>query len=731
MKRPYRAIGSLAVVPVLIMTGCEKKETPAAQQATETVKQLVEDAVETVTPAAPGLSAEERAPMLGIAAHVSADVDGFASVMGGREAMKGLAGLDSWAFIREVAKEEGGMDPQDQINEGVASVDPFLGDEFSLVFGSGWSETVRLYTKFAQRLNYHQGRAIGAAFAQGAVGGDFEESFSSLEDGAWMAGMVQEIGPMVDEFQNFKMPSMLGALRIKDEEARKRAFEQISSISAMMGEEAEPVSFEKAGAQFSGIRFAGESLATDLEESREDMVRDIGEEAADKLIAKVKTLNLVISWAIKDEYVLLFIGGSEEDCPLVSEIGESLAGSPNVSFIDGFKDKPVHGVLFGSDKVIGSAVQGSLKGLAEGVRDGLGDVEGFGDARELVGLLDLVGEKESALLELYTPGTLGAVISVDQGVKFDTFGGGDAGYLAKDRKHALSGLGQGENVLLFADVVADPEYSERASEMLELLVNIAYAAAEHGAGLDAASEQAAQFQQVFQMFDGSFREDVLQLAGGLAMLGDGLGDESALVVDLSAKFPPIPGVPAEIVEESRFPRISWVAPVTDRAKVAGSWKEIDGSLRDILKTLREMEMGEINMLEPTSAEKGDLVTWYFDAVAFSDDLKPSVTLNDSWFAASTSRTQAQEMIAKAAAGDAPPMTGAWFKLDLDVLRVFAEESVGILEKHGDKLGMSEGDLESLPKVRDGLKALEEFKAVTIHERHEGGLRRATLHFQVD
>jgi hypothetical protein len=57
--------------------------------------------------------------------------------------------------------------------------------------------------------------------------------------------------------------------------------------------------------------------------------------------------------------------------------------------------------------------------------------------------------------------------------------------------------------------------------------------------------------------------------------------------------------------------------------------------------------------------------------------------------------------------------------------------VGILEKHGDKLGMSEGDLESLPKVRDGLKALEEFKAVTIHERHEGGLRRATLHFQVD
>ncbi|MFM2241654.1 MAG: hypothetical protein RLZ97_509, partial [Verrucomicrobiota bacterium] len=268
MKRPYRAIGSLAVVPVLIMTGCEKKETPAAQQATETVKQLVEDAVETVTPAAPGLSAEERAPMLGIAAHVSADVDGFASVMGGREAMKGLAGLDSWAFIREVAKEEGGMDPQDQINEGVASVDPFLGDEFSLVFGSGWSETVRLYTKFAQRLNYHQGRAIGAAFAQGAVGGDFEESFSSLEDGAWMAGMVQEIGPMVDEFENFKMPSMLGALRIKDEEARKMAFEQISSISAMMGEEAEPVSFEKAGAQFSGIRFAGESLATDLEESR-------------------------------------------------------------------------------------------------------------------------------------------------------------------------------------------------------------------------------------------------------------------------------------------------------------------------------------------------------------------------------------------------------------------------------------------------------------------------------
>ncbi|MCU0797547.1 MAG: hypothetical protein MUF31_16630 [Akkermansiaceae bacterium] len=739
MKRRYRLFGSLAVVPALLVTGCEKKEQAktetVVEKAVEKAAETVEKAVETVVPAVPAISTEERAAMIGIGAHLSPDVEAVASVMGGRDAMKALGELDTWGFIREVAKEENGMDPQDQITEGAASVDPFLGDEFSLVFGSGWSETLTLYMKFAQRLNYHQARAIGQAFAQGAVGGDFEESFETFQSGDWMSGMMEEVGPMSEEFEAFKVPAILGALRIKDEEARKAGLEQISGFSSMIGEGAEPIAFEKAGASFSGIRFSGEMMAAGLEEEREEMTRDLGEEAVERIINKVKTLNVVIASATKDEYLLLYIGGSEEDCPLVSEVSESLAASPAISFIDGFKGKPVHGLLYGSDKVIGTTVKGSLKGMAEGVRDGLGDVKEFGDARELVGLLDLVGEKESALLDLYTPGTLGGVISVDNGLKFDTFGGGDPGHLSKDRKHGLAGLGEGENVLLFADITADPEYSERASDMLDLLVTIGYAAVEHGAGLEAASEQSAQFQQFFQMFDGSFREDVLQLAGGLSMLGEGLGDESAFVVDLSAKFPPIPGVPAEIVEESRFPRISWVAPVTDRSKVAASWKEIDTSVRDVLKTLREMEMGEINMLDPTSAEKDDMITWYFDALAFSDDLKPSVTLNDSWFAASTSRTQAQELIAKATAGAAPERSGAWFKLDLDVLRVFVEESVTIADKHGEKMGMGEGELaalrENLPMVRDGLKALEEFNAVTIHERHEGGIRRATLHFQMD
>ena len=722
-----------------MVAGCEKKEeaaaAPSAPSTPGAPTSETPDASEPPAPVVSGLSAEERAAMLGIVGHVSAEVDGVASVLGGRKAVEGLAGLDLWAFVRELGKEMNEVDPQDQISEGLAPADPYLGDEFALVFGKGWEETMKLYTGFAQRLNYHQAKAIGQAFAQGAVGGDFEGSFRSFEEGDWMKGMATEIGPMIDQFQSFKVPSLLGALRVKDEEARNAGLEQLNGLTSMFGEEAEPVSFEKAGVAFTGIRFSGTKLAEGLEAEREEMVRELGEEATNRLMEKVKTLDVVISAAVHGEYLLLHIGGSEEDCPLVSDVASSLVASDRISFIDGFKDKAVHGFLYGSEKVIGSAVQGSLKGMAEGFRDGLGEVEGFGDARELVGLLDLVGEKESALMELYTPGTLGGVISAGDGVSFDTFGGGDPGHLDKARPHALSSLGDGDHVLLFADITADTHYKERASDLAELLVTIAYAAAEHGAGLEAANEQAAQFQQMFQMFDTSFREDLLQLTGGLAMLGDGLGQESVLVVDLAAKFPPIPGVPAEIVEESRFPRMSWVAPVEDRAKVRESWKEIDGSIRDILKTLREMEMGELNMLDPASAEKDDMVTWYFDALAFSDDLKPSVTLNDQWFAASTSRTQAQELIGRAGTASGDGRTGAWFKLDLDVLREFVKESVAIADKHGEKIGMSPADVESfratLPQVQEALAALEEFDAVTIHERHEGGVRRATLHFDME
>ena len=469
-----------------------------------------------------------------------------------------------------------------------------------------------------------------------------------------------------------------------------------------------------------------------MENDREEVDEVMGEANTDKVIKAVSEKNLVITVGVKDDYLLLYIGDSAEQCPVVDSVEGSLAASSNVAFVDEFKGQPVHGFIYGSDAVAEASVAAALKDMAEGARDGMKGVEGFGDTRELAALLDLVGEKEAALLDEVKTSAFGGVIRLDEGLILEIFGG-STGTLDYETPHRLGALGEGENVLLFGNWVTDEEYGERAAELIELLVETTYAGAQHLAGMEVDSEEMQQFKGIFGMFDQMLKEDAVKLWDGLSTMADGLGNESALVVDLNASFPPLPGVPQKVVEDGRFIRASYLSPVVERPKLKESWVAIDGSVRSMLKSIKEAGMGEMNMLDPTSSSKDDLVTWYFDALAFSDDLKPSVSVSDDWFVASTSKTQALDLVEGASKPATTVRSGSWMKLDLDVLRSYLDQSLKLVDKEGDTIFEGQDDeleefREMLPKLLDGLAAMKDVKAVTIHDRMERGQRRATLQF---
>ena len=344
----------------------------------------------------------------------------------------------------------------------------------------------------------------------------------------------------------------------------------------------------------------------------------------------------------------------------------------------------------------------------------------------------MVAEKEDAVVELYESDTLGGVISVENGAVFELFGGYNSGAINHDAKHELAGLGDGERVVFFANWAVNDDYEQRTTELAEVLVESLYALAGRVAQLGG-TDELAEFQIQFQMFDQLFRQDLVNLADGLATADDALGNEAALVIDLDAPMPPLPGVPQELVEGGRFLRASGIAPVEERAKLGEGWEKVDAALRSMLKSVKQMGLAEINMLTPTSSEKNDVVTWYFDALAFSDDLKPSVTVSDDWFVASTSRTQALDLVAKAAAGGGAERRGAWMELNLDALRDYAGEMLSLVETHAETLIADEEQRaefqEALPQVRDALEALGEFEAITFHDRLVDGGRRMTLKFQ--
>jgi hypothetical protein len=228
------------------------------------------------------------------------------------------------------------------------------------------------------------------------------------------------------------------------------------------------------------------------------------------------------------------------------------------------------------------------------------------------------------------------------------------------------------------------------------------------------------------MFDTKFRTDVVALWNAVSgEMGAGLGNESALVVDLKGAMPAIPGVPQSVVDEAKVPRVSVIAPVTDRAKLSSAWDKINTSATSILGKVSEMTGQDIPMQKPISSEKDGFTTWFFSFPFFNDDFMPSVTVGDKWFAASTSKVQALDLIQKA---DKATTTkdGLWFSLNFNTLRKYSDETVAVLDKNKDALGMDDSDLKTARKF---IAATEDLDKLTIHARREDGKLRSTVHFK--
>jgi acyl transferase domain-containing protein len=60
-----------------------------------------------------------------------------------------------------------------------------------------------------------------------------------------------------------------------------------------------------------------------------------------------------------------------------------------------------------------------------------------------------------------------------------------------------------------------------------------------------------------------------------------------------ATEPAIPGVPQPVVDEAKFPRISMIAPVKDRAKLKASWEKMNTSATGILAKMSEMTGNDV------------------------------------------------------------------------------------------------------------------------------------------
>jgi hypothetical protein len=729
--------------------GDEKKpaDKPAKEPVEEPAKEDADDklvgafsgaaAVNLITADGPDPGSDEAKRAVAGAKGDGADAEPPAGAVAGALIGAAVGAEEEKADAKEGDDEAMPEEPMEPSSPG-----DMLGLEVTFAVGKGAGEQLGNVGTLANRMTYFQTRAIAKAFAAAVKSGDFSDmqtAMASQMEEELAKNMVNDPEAGIGLLERASMPPIYVAFRTtkeKQEAVANQIAEMVGNMNEA-GEMVEAITLEKAGASLTGYKLLGAKVAEEMgSNSREEMEEMLGAESVEKLLAAVAKKNLVVTSGTLGEYVVLFVGTSVEDFKLVADPAQSLTGGPALAFADAYAGKDIAGLIYGNDSAAKALfeMQGGLATYTNGLRDGLAGAEGLEDTRDLEALLQIVAEREAAIRKLGSTEALGVVAFFEEGLKVESFGGYDPGALDWKTPSKLAHLGDSPDVAVFATATADAAYDEKSRAFLEAMVETAYAVTMKVSEMPIEDEQMKEFKGMVTMFNEKFRTDALALWDAIkGDLSNGLGKESALVVDLKGSMPTIPGVPQEVVDKAKFPRATMIMPVTDRAKLKSSWVKINESATKLMAKISEVSGEDIPMQKPISSEKDGYTTWFMSLPFQSNDFIPSVTVGDKWFAASTSKDRALELLGQADKGT-PGRTGMWLKVDFKTFEVCAADTMKMLEENAAAVfGEGSSQLEqfnSTKELREKLVgAMGDLDSLTVHSRREDGKLRGSVHFK--
>lgn len=740
MKRKYILIPLLS--GAVAFTACKEKPSTTAPATSGETPEQSGDVTPEPDPVKATATPEERAKKLGFAQNLPKDVEHFEAMYNGREAFEQVMGSELGQFLMERMADEG-MDLEELMenDEFVAQIASYS-EEYFAAYGKGSGKGFSTAALFLEKLVYY-GARTGVFVGDAMVGedGDFNPESPKVFTEGPLKGAPKDVIKMIAEFD---MPAFYQGSKVSDEEIRELVVSQTEqgvSLLGMLGGAVEDVTITRGESEFTGYKVIGKNLS---EMITEDAVEELQEvfDIADIESFK-KTLvekDLVVVSGVVGDYVLLFIGKSEDDLVLVDNVADSVCANEKMSYVDQYLDKDILTAGYSDASVLNST--GSLGkftyrmigSLVEGLNDGLASASSLGDTQDVEVLLKSLKEQGDKLSSLFSVTDAGFIAYLEDGLKMEVYGGSNIPSLDSTKANTLTPMGGGDGTFLFANWTNDKEYNKKVMDYIDTLGEASYLVTKRISALDVDDSDFNQFKQGFELFDGNFRKDVLGVWQALSgSMAEGLGAESAFVIDVNGTLPKVPGVPEAVLTEGKTPRITYVSTVDDRAKLQASWKQVNDSAENILKVASGMIGKDIPMQVPMSSEKNDLKTWFIPVPMQNDDFVPSVSVSDELFFASTSKTFSESLAETMKSDAGEKRHGAWLHVDFEVLNQYAAQWLKIVDANAEEILPSESAREDYasnkPMLEEALKAFGTLDELTLHTRSEGGRSRISMHLK--
>ncbi|MGJ8677426.1 MAG: hypothetical protein ACSHX0_07905 [Akkermansiaceae bacterium] len=748
MNRNYILIP--LVVGASAFTSCKQKSTTSSSNsdpANETLLEKVESVVESVTSSS--LSAEERAVKLGFAARLPENITTYSSLHNGRKAFDQLMKTDIGSFVLTRMAEEGVTLDELMTNDEAAPQIAMYSEEYFTAYGPGAGDDVEQVMQAYERILFYLAN-VGVHSADVML--KDVENFNPMQLQAML--MPLSNGPLknapsdlINLFAKFNMPAVYQGAKVSNAESRELVLAQMDqgiSILSLNEDFSEPIKFTRNDVEFSGYKISGEKLSAEINaEKVEDMsqVFDVKDITAFKETLAKK--NLIVVTGVVGDYVLMFLGQSEEDLILVDKPSESFCARAELADLDPYLEKDLLSVNFADGEVTAglSSVEviayRLINAMTDGLRLGFGEAKSMGDLRDVEALLEHLTEQGKALVNMFSSSDQSVVSYIEDGVKVESFGGSNVPSIDFTATHKLSSLeGAAEGTVLFANWTSNEAYNTKVKEYIDTLMEATYMLSSRIAGLAIDVPDFAQFQGGQMMFDQMIRKDLVELSDALrGDMSEGVGAEGAFIIDLNGKLPRVPGLPDQIIEEGKMPRVAFVSTVADRSKLQSAWKRTNVVIENLLSTATKMTGKNIPMQVPMSSEKDGLKTWFVPIPFQNDDFVPSVSVSDELFFVSTSKLYSESLTERVQAGGGESRKGAYMHVDFNLLNQYIGDLFVMVEKNADELMPSDSAREDFiankEMIQELLKALETMQGMTYHIRQDDGQTRVSLHLSAE
>ena len=414
----------------------------------------------------------------------------------------------------------------------------------------------------------------------------------------------------------------------------------------------EPSRFAKYGANFEGFRI---DIIGAIKEANEKEVekKDSGftevEQAWSDALVKItdgfKGLSLVVVCGEVDGRVLIYAGPDEDSLLLVNDVQESLVSNSEFSEIGGMGGEALVGLCYASDDFLKSfqAWRGYEKtyvALTEAFQS-----EKLPNSEKIVGhfqsLADL--EKEIQTREV-SPFLM--MCTMDGGLQMEMIGGRQSRNLDYSSPLQLTSAAESmqEDLFMRMHWKSDRVWRELHLDYTEEMLGAVGQLIQGGylAFFKDSEEGKKWYDQSQMMYEELLEPELTRLWSGYReSFRPSLSGEAAILVDFHGGLPRVPNVPPSYLKQGKIPRLLYVKPVKDRAKLNEAYVAADRTLinaMDYLSVLTDKELPKPDFL---SAEKGDLTTWFYPFPMMTNDFVPGVSVSDSLLMLSSSKNFAE------------------------------------------------------------------------------------------